>query len=269
MRDDEPKYRGNLVYVRPPEHIASELEDLADDQYFYEQIEKNRPSENDDEEEEHAHNRRPNVDREVAFLHGSGKKRRKNRPQDHNGKIIVRDEDVYGDYGEMVLPHRDVEMHDTYERNTHESGLHDPSSYTYEVDYGKPSRKHRPKCNVDCALKKNKLTIDASVYNQPKKRPNARPNVRPLARPNARPNPLDQPHTYPGTVFVHRPKTKKKFEKIMVTKKLEGPEELHAEIDKIFERKSKNYNKPGHGKHHWELRIIPQRYDELEEYSIN
>lgn len=242
---DEPRYRDKFVFKRPQQHEASELDDLANDQYFYEQLEKNRPPTESSIEVEHAPDRRPNVNRDVTFLHGSGKKRRKNRPklaniyEPHSQIGAVRDEDVYGDYGEMVLPHRDVEMHDTFERNTHESHVHTPSQYSYDGDGRTQTRKRRPKCNEHNPLKKNRLTIDQNTYNQP------------------------------GTVFVHRPQSKKKFEKIMVTKKLSGPEELHAEIDRIFQRKNKNYSKPGHSKAHWELRIMPQRYEELEEYPIN
>lgn len=55
----------------------------------------------------------------------------------------------------------------------------------------------------------------------------------------------------------------KHYERLMVTKKLNTPEELHEEIDKIFLTKDKNYEKSGHGNSHWELRIVPKRYEDF------
>lgn len=243
-RDKEPKYREKLVYTEPDEHKASELEDLANDQYFYEQLEKNRPPTESSVEVEQVHELRPNVNRDVVFLQGSGKKRGRNRQKlahiykrpAHIGAII--DEDEYGDYGEMVFPHRDVEMHDTFEKNTHESHVHAPAQYSHDGSTG--LRKRRPKCNLCTPSKQSaRLQYGNNSYNQQK------------------------------SVYVHRPKNKKHFERIMVTKKLNGADELHAEIDKIFQMKNQNYNKPGHSKAHWELRIMPQRYEELEEYPTN
>lgn len=240
--DDEnvPKHRERLTFRRlppppPPPHSfeASEVEDLADDQYFYDQLEKTRPLTESSIEVEHVYNERPHVNREVAF-HGSGMRRGKHRQKSANirghADVALEDVDVYGDYGEMVMPDRDVEMHETFEKNTHESHVHQPSQYPYD--------------------------------NRMKSRKRYRSNSNPLKH-NAK---LSQSHrTRKKQVFiVHKPTNDKKFEKIMVTKKINTADQLHDEIDKIFETKNKYYDKRGHDKAHWELRIVPQRYEEPE-----
>lgn len=261
-KEKEPKHRERLTTYRKPrphEFEASEMDDLANDQYFYDQLEKNKPSTESNADVEHVYEKRPNPNREVVFYQGgNGRKRGKHR-QKFNANIQtghVVDEDIFGDYGEMVMPDRDVEMHDTYEKNTKESHVHDPAQYSYDERVRQKKRHRRPSCNnYNPMIEDGGLIYGTNSHGLPHNHQSLQnyPNVQ---------HPNSQHHK---TVIVHQPVRKKKFERIMVTKKLTSPDELHAEIDKIFEMKNKHYDKRGHDKSHWELRIMPQRYEEHEE----
>lgn len=232
--EKEPKHRSRLTHRRPRPHVheAAEVEDLANDQYFYEQLEKSKPTTESSTEVEHVHDNRPNVNHEIIF-HGSGKKREKHRQKlanvrDHG--YPLKDVDVYGDYGEMVMPHRDVEMYETFEKNTHEAHVHEPPRQILYDDRLRPKKRQR-------------------IYH----------NVK-TTQPHGS-------HKNQNLLIVHRPAKNKKFERIMVTKKINTPDQLHDEINKIFETKNKYYDKRGHDKAHWELRIVPQRYEQPEELT--
>lgn len=252
-KDKEPKHRERLrVHIKPrphdtseydtsehetsehetSDHEAAELDDLSNDQYFYDQLEKNKPTTESSEEIEHVHvhdRPRHNPNHDVVFYHGS---RKGNKKEKHRQKLaniqdqpVNKDEDTFDDYGEMVMPDKDVEMHDTFEKNTKESYVHGPVH----------KKRRRPIC---------------SDHNPTSEMGNI------LHTTNSHSLPYHNHKT------VYEPVRKRKFERIMVTKKLSSPDELHAEIDKIFQMKNKHYNKRGHDKSHWELRIVPQHYDE-------
>lgn len=275
----------------------SEIDDLNDDDFFYEQLEKRRPPMESSDEVEEVKEERPHVNRDVVFVHGLNHNKRRGKQRQKFAQIssdatILADinDDTYDDYGEMEMPDTDVEMHDTYEQNTKEG----------HMQYGppRPSYQQRPPYNSPKWRGKVPVMLNTRpggpAYARPGPPPiplNHRPgpaprpipvmNARPIpninvARPpppmNGRPAPLafgsaqDSPKVVP---IIDRPVHKQTFERITITKKLKTPDELHEEIDKIFQMKTENYNKKGHDKSHWELRIVPFRYKTHEEYGNN
>lgn len=279
--DKDPKHREKYqTYREPLSHdfsgsdvsfggsdiSASEVDDLANDQFFYDQLEKNKPSTESNADVEHVHEKRRNPNHDVVYHGGNGHKRGKHRQKSanfQNGHASgLQDEDIFGDYGEMVMPDRDVEMHDTYERNTKESHVHGPAQYSYDGNV-RPKKRRRPTCNNPNPIVHG-TNSQVSVPH----------NHQPLQNhPDLNHQNLQHHKTLSGRHsvhhLVHEPVHKRQFERIMVTKKLSSPDELHAEIDKIFEQKNKHYDKRGHEKSHWELRIVPKRYDEHEEQQTN
>lgn len=255
-KDKEPKHRERLTtYRKPQSHEYDEVDDMANDQYFYDHLEKNKPTTESNADVEHVHG---NPNRDVVFYHGgNGNKRGKHRNKYANIQISTnadgtQDEDIFGDYGEMIMPDRDVEMHDTYEKNTKESHVHGPAQYSNDGTL-RPKKGRRPICITQNPIVQSPRHTDVT-------------NSHGLPH-NHRPLPNNQNLKNHKTIIVHQPVRKKKFERIMVTKKLSSPDELHAEIDKIFEMKNKHYDQRGHGKSHWKLRIVPQRYDHEEQQT--
>lgn len=260
-KDKEPKHRERLTIYRKPqpqphEYDASEADDLANDQYFYDQLEKNKPTTESGADVEHVHGKRPNPNpnRDVVFFHGgNGNKRGKHRLKNANIQISThtdgtQDEDIFGDYGEMIMPDRDVEMHDTYEKNTKEFHVHRPAQYAYDEKLRPKKIRRPPTCITQNPIIQSPRHTDViNSHGLPH-------NHQPLSN--------QENLKHHKTVIVHQPVRKRKFERIMVTKKLSSPDELHAEIDKIFQTKNKHYDQRGHEKSHWELRIVPQRYDD-------
>lgn len=252
----------DLVRVTDPSEAseASELDDLANDQYFYDQLEKSKPSTESSADVDHVYEKRRHPNHEVVFYHGASSGRRgKQRKKSANIQIAnigTRDRDIFGDYGEMVMPDRDVEMHDTYEKNTKESHVHVPGHYSNNKKL-RSKKRRRPIC-----INPNPLihTYGSSLHDTPH---DHKPliNLENISHQQTQ----HQNLKHHQNIIVHQPDRNQHFERIMVTKKLSSADQLHAEIDKIFETKNKNYDKRGHDKAHWELRIVPQRYDEHEE----
>lgn len=248
----------DLFHVADPSE-ASELDDLANDQHFYDQLEKSKPSTVSSADVDHVYEKRRHPNHEVVLYHGAnGGRRGKQRKKSANiqtANVDTRDRDIFGDYGEMVMPDRDVEMHDTYEKNTKESHVLGPAHYSNHKKL-RPKERRQPIC-----INPNPLihTYGTSSHSTPH---NHRP---PSNLENIPHQQLQHPNQkHQQSIIVHQPVRNKQFERIMVTKKLSSADQLHAEIDKIFETKNKNYDKRGHDKAHWELRIVPQRYDEHE-----
>lgn len=267
----KPKRRQKLTYLtsrrRPvpttdddfdaPDHVASEVEDLANDEYFYEQLEKNRPTTERSEEVEEVHEVRPHVNRDVVFVQGKknqmrGKQRQQmTRLNFPNAPFTAVKDDTYNDYGEMEMPDADVEMHDTFEQNTKEGYMQFPSD-----NVNQPPIRHK---NV------------GQPHYVPHQRPKCR-KKRPIKL-NARPAPSTIQSTQirvngnkpTKAIRSDEPADERRFERIEITKQFSTPDELHAEIDKIFQLKNANFNKRGHHKSHWELRIMPIGYKTHEE----
>lgn len=217
------------------ENGASELEDLANDQFFYEQLERNKPSTESSADVEHVTTGPPKVNREVVFIHhknaNDGNRIDKHREKlldsfDEDKMILAAIEaDIYSDYGdmEMDMEKKDVEMYESADKNTKESRIQSST-----VQY---TTKREP-------LHKKESTVQATI------------------KPNAKLVEKARDQKRRRTIYIHRPS--ENSDSILITKKLTTPDELHAEINKIFALKNKNYNKRGHDKTHWELRIIPQ-----------
>lgn len=317
-----PKRRGKFTYDathRKPESDGSdatdgdehnsEIDDLNDDDFFYEQLEKRKPPMESSDEVEEVKDEQPNVNRDVVFVHGLNHNKRRGKQRQKFAQIssdaaILADinDDTYDDYGEMELPDTDVEMHDTYEQNTKEGQMmYGPPRPGFEQrppPYVSPKWRAKNPLNPallnarpngpmygrpgppPLSLRPGPAPINTRpipLMNAPLNAPlNARPKPsinapRPAAPINTRPAPLafGSAQNNPKIVPIDRPVHKQTFERITITKKLKTPDELHEEIDKIFQMKTENYNKKGHDKSHWELRIVPLRYKTHEEYGNN
>lgn len=319
----QPKRRAKLSYDlthrnRKPEYDeieigddrTSEIEDLTDDDFFYAQLEKRKPTtESSDEVEQVKEEQPPHVNRDIVFVHGlnhdkrRGKQRQKFAQINSDAAILADiNEDTYDDYGEMEMPDTDVEMHDTYEPNTKEGHMQQAVDSKYNYGPVRPSYEQRPPyAPVPKWRMKTPVMLNARptgpMYARPVPPMNLRPvppmsarpaptmNGRPIPSMSARPSPTISPRPnngmlaygppknsqkiIPMDIPIERPVHKQTFERITITKKLKTPDELHEEIDKIFQMKTENYNKKGHDKSHWELRIVPLRYKTHEEYGNN
>lgn len=227
-----PRQRENIFIRRPqvthPE-VMSEIDDLANDDYFYEHLKNGQPPTESSAEVEQIHPKQIPANREVVPVHGQvnrGKQRYANRSKIRIKVAPVKDEDTYDDYGFMELDDANEEMQSSREDEEHVK--------TAQVILKKPCGRR------NCNSKKRKQSV-SHVTEILKIQPTQEP-------------------------IENRPKQKsKKSERLVVTKRLSTPEELHAEIDKIFESKKKNYDKHGHDKSHWELRIVPKRYEDYED----
>lgn len=283
---------------------ADEIDDLADDDFFYEQLNKRRPTTESSDEVESVHDAQPHVNREVVFVHGiQTKQKAKQREKTKDSSEHTELTDDYDDYGEMEMPDADVEMHDTSEQNTKEGHMqHNAGDNKFNLGPGRPPfPQSRPPYIPHPQSKWRILSpvrpipgplnpIFANpVYSKPgplgppiRPAPPVRPHPNPIhlnpvhpippyAKPSLgiapnkpHPSPPQQPSIQP--IPLERPVHTQKFERIEITKKLKSADDLHAEIDKIFETKKQNYDKHGHDKSHWELRIVPLRYKTHEEY---
>lgn len=310
IRDGQPRRRAKLTYDlthRKPksdeiegDDPTSEIEDLTDDDFFYAQLERRRPTTESSDEVEQVKDEQPShVNRDIVYVHGLNHNKRRGKQRQKFAQIssdaaILADinEDTYDDYGEMEMPDSDVEMHDTYEPNTKEGHMQQAVNYAPL----RPAYDQRPPYVSPTWRVKNPVMLNARptvpMYTRPVPPMNLRPvppmsarpapaiNARPMPSMNARPVPTMSPRpsngmlaygppNSPKIVPIERPVHKQTFERITITKKLKTPDELHEEIDKIFQMKTENYNKKGHDKSHWELRIVPLRYKTHEEYGSN
>lgn len=221
-----PRLRGRLntrPIIKRPEKENDEIEDLKNDQYFYHQLEKNKFTTESSEEVEKVHPIRPNVNREVVFYHGNNGE--KSSKQKHNANFKDDEYDDYEDYGDVDSENDDVEMYGNYRD--------EPSP----LRGGQLGSLNRPNYRKDCNDSNQRHKCRFGVL-----------NIRPPPPGPARPIAISTKH--------------KQSERITVMKRLQTPDELHAEIDKIIAKKTKNYDKRGHDKSHWELRIVPNRYED-------
>lgn len=322
-RNGHPKIRIKLPEYRKPESEeiettdgddpTSEIEDLNNDDFFYEQLDKRKPTTESSAEVEKVKEVKPNVNRDVVFVHGLNYHKRKGKQRQKFTRInsdaaILADinDDTYDDYGEMELPDSDVEMHDTYEPNTKEGQMQQFDNNKYNYGMVRPNYEQRPsfapipKWRMKNPLMLNPRPAIGPMFARPVIPMNMRPMdtwpmqsmvarpvqpliTRPIPKMSAKPATIaprpnngmnamlayDPPKNSPKLIPLERPIHKQKSERITITKKLRTPAELHEEIDKIFQMKTENYNKKGHEKSHWELRIVPLRYKTHEEYGNN
>lgn len=274
-KNGQPKRRERLTYLtthkkpkseefEPSDHIASEVDDLANDDFFYEQLDKNKPTTESSVEVEEVHEVQPHVNRDVVLIHGSKDKRRGKQHQKmihfnyESPKATQQpNDDIYDDYGEMEMKDADVEMHDTFEQNTKEG----------HAQHANDGRLNKP-LNFAPVMH----TYDARPHYIPTQRPKSRKKNPPRSNARPRPTPSTNQNRHIPTRKskvnnLNPPTQKQKYDQIKITKKLNSPDELHAEIDKIFQKKNANYNKRGHQNAHWELSIMPIDYKTHEEFS--
>lgn len=302
-RNEQQKCREKLPYTsihRKPksqgsdtsddDDSTSEIDDLNDDDYFYEQLEKRKPTTESNEDVEQVSEKQPHVNRDVVFVHGLNHHKRRGKHRQKYTKInsdaaILADinDDTYDDYGEIDTPDLDVEMHETYEPMTKEG--HMQQAVTNKYNYGpvRPAYEQRPRTRwriknpvmLNARPNGSMFTRRVPPMNLRQVPPmNARPNMNTRLASNMSPRPnggmlaYSMPPKKPSKIVpIDRPVHKQTFERITITKKLNSPDELHEEIDKIFEMKNENYHKKGHDKSHWELRIVLLRYKTHEEYD--
>lgn len=281
-KNGQPKRRQRLRYMmanrrpkseefEPFDHVASEVDDLANDEYFYEQLEKNKPTTESSADVEDVHLIQPHVNRDVVFIQGTNKKRRgKQRQQTtrfnyKSPQVASGNEDMYNDYGEMVeMPDADVEMHETFEQNTKEGNMKHPIGGRLNRPFNHPVKpSNHPVMHSSGGRQQHHIPTQQTTQ-KPKCRKRRPTNtfVRPSFNQNKR-TPNNGSKQIAGNSSVRKPK----FDQIKVTKKLNNADELHAEIDKIFLKKNANYDKRGHQNSHWELRIVPIDYKTHEEYG--
>lgn len=252
MNRTSPKQREN-IYIRKPKiaHVdgeAYELEDLANDDFFFEQLSKGQHSfESDSESAEEVSPKKSNEDREVILLQipadqKTEKHRIRKRPKVYIKLAPTKEEDTYDDYGVMDLENASEEMQNSFEK---EENIRSENLKVMK----------RPCGRTNCNPRKLK----------PKQKP------KPIPKQKSKPTLLklkpkeESVHVTEvvNVAPVHRQKSKhKSFERIVQRSKLNTPDELHDEIDKIFETKDKNYERRGHENSHWELKIVPKRYDD-------
>lgn len=247
-----PRQREN-IFIRKPkvervEGEAYELEDLANDDYFFEQLSKGQhASESGSESVEAINPKNAHENREVILLQipadqkPAEKHRIRKRPKVYIKLAPIKEEDIYDDYGVMDIENASEEMQNSFEK---EENIRAANLEVLKRSCGRTncsSRKLKPK---------------------PKPSPQPKPQQRPILKlkPKQESVHVTEVLNVPPT---HRQRSKsKRFERIVQTSKLDNPDELHDEIDKIFETKDKNYGKRGHDNSHWELRIVPKRYDD-------
>lgn len=257
MNRTSPRQREN-IFIRKPKvkyvpGEAYELEDLANDDYFFEQLSKGQDSsESVSESMEEISPKDSHENREVILLQipadqKTEKHRIRKRPKVYIKLAPIKQEDTYDDYGVMDLENASEEMQNSFEK---EENIRAKNLKVVKRPCG------RTNCNINRNIK-------------PKLKP------KPTPKPKAKPKPILKLKPKQQSVHVtevvnvppvHRQRSKSKsFERIVQTSKLDNPDELHDEIDKIFETKDKHYEKRGHDNSHWELKIVPKRYDDYTE----
>lgn len=204
---------------------AGEVDDLTNDQYFYDQLEKNKFTTESSDEIESVGPTRSKVNRKVVYYQGG--KDAKSGKQRYSESLTTLNDDLYDDYGDIETAKYD-EVEDMHERRPVEQ-----SPLMDSIEQIDDLKREKARCNSSCRRRQPHRFLPKTRFSH-KRLP--------------RPIRISTPH--------------KKSEQITVTKKLNHPEELHEEIDKILLAKKQNYEKRGHDKSHWELRIVPSRYDD-------
>lgn len=243
-RRERPAYRRPVVTTESSvsEMEAGEAADLANDEFFFEQLEKQTSSEESDEEETILP-KQQEVDKEVVYYQNRGARNRFNNGKEFSEDFKNVDYDDDSDYYD-----------DKNEKNIMEHVYIDP----YDADYDTetvvlpppkaPARKHKPK---------------RSKFNEYSYRNH---NHDPLIdEKDFRMTEIRNMHLPSSPLPPRRFHSRTQNEKIIMTKRFHSPEELYAEIDKIIEAKKRNYDKRGHDNARWELKIVPRRYEDYED----
>lgn len=251
MNRTSPRQREN-IYIRKPKvkHVkgeAYELEDLANDDYFFEQLSKGQRSlDSDSESVEDSHENHEVILLQVPADQKTEKHRIRKRPKVYIKLAPIIQEDTYDDYGIMDLENASEEMQNSFEK---EENIRAENLKVVNRPCGR--------------------SLNCNIMRKLKPKPNASPKPKAKAKPILKLKPKQESVHVTEVVNVppvHRQRSKsKRFEKIVQTSKLDTPDELHDEIDKIFGTKDKNYEKRGHDNSHWELKIVPKRYDDYTE----
>lgn len=240
-----PGQRGKLSFItarpkRPLKQQVSEVDDLADDQYFYNQLAKQNPTTN--QMGTKAVVGKANYNK---ILNENVKLGKIRNPYMHYVMEILKpvredvNEDIYDDYGNTDMDDKDVEMYDNHNHN--EGALYQTSPI---IPYGVNKFRHSQRVPY------NKYPFMCNHYQQKAKPKKKKPKHVQF---------IDVLHIPQTNRSTHK---RKRPEQIMITKLLETPDQLHAEIDKIFKNKFKNNGKRPNDKSHWELRIIPNNDDD-------
>lgn len=251
VSDPPPRRRGKGIYRRPGfskdrseergKRIvaaeAAEAEDLADDSFFFAQLRKDKKKKKSKKNRK-AHPGKKHAgrhDEDVVLVHGAGSSK-----SERTRAVGVEDEaqDYLENGNEAEFVDQDYYDNGDYAAAEVESEKADVEEIEAPVGRVKTRRKQKAKKHG----KRFHYTEIVSIH----------PDPRP-AKKAARPEPVHK---------IHHTRTSR----IVETKKFHDPERLYSEIDKILDMKQRNYEKRGHDKTHWELRIIPRRY---EDYDYN
>lgn len=254
------RFRSSRMTPKPFPFIeqteAAEAADLADDSFFYKKLNRLPAS----SRKAHSSPRSSKINRDVILFHNSGGPQSiqirpgSNEDNDDDDDDSGSDEQVKensdeesnegnDDEFEAEKPNVDTQYHSDYElfEEIPPQVVPVTSIPRRSVPPIKPVKRRDPTHNV----------INASGRSANKLTPRRR---QPLV-------PCNQNHS-----ATHHQKTKivttTQHATSRVTKKFDNPEELFAEIDKIIDRKSRNYDKAGDDKTHWELKIVPTQKDQ-------
>lgn len=223
--------------TKPPKE-AAEASVLADDKFFFDQLEKRRPPEQDSEEIEMLRPKNPMPRKEVGFVHKDDKKKNE-KQNDYETYDDVDEEGVDTDNTD------DTDQQNDYGTdNDREEVMNEHSSS--EVNYANFHRKeqHLNKDGTRTVDVSGSTVIckDHPTHSQHK-----------TEAPSEVEAPSNSEHV-PQEVPSRRYRIKRKRNE---TKKFTTPEQLYAEIEKILEQKRKSRSKKDD---FYELRIQPPKY---------
>lgn len=242
-----------------------EAADLADDSNFYKQLEEDKtPKKRENPKVIHSKLKNAQVDKDVILYHNHENQR---RPKP-DGDEYYDEEEAEGDpegEDEYVEPDSGQQSgEDEYEEVENPDG--EPDYEIIETQPPVPGRRPvaRPRPVIPRIPVKPVKPRDPTlaVVNAARGHRSNRLTPRrrqPPIRPNNN-NPCNEQISGPH----HRQSKTKTITResvIKSTKKFHSPDELYAEIAKIIDRKKKNYERPGHGNTHWELKIVPTHED--------
>lgn len=281
--DPSKRKRGKGIYRRPGfskydsaeklqklvEKEAGEAADLADDSFFFAQFKKNNKKRNKQKSKNNKKSSRipqkhvEELDKDIVFVHGNRalqSERLTNAIPAEEVDYLENDDNGNDTENKNVNGNVNInEEPDYYDDVESEKGDVEDVNPDYEivevetewpVERVKPRRRLKPKHKrrpvhisrkpqpVDPIQNERRFHFTEIVNIHPKKK-----SIRPKK--------------------IHTIKHKK-TNRIVETRKFHEPEQLYAEIDKIFDQKQRNYAKRGHDKTHWELRILPRHYEDYD-----
>lgn len=216
------------VTTNPPKE-AAEASDLADDKFFFDQLEKRRPPKQDSDEIEMLQPKNPKPRKEVGFVHKDDRKKNE-KQNDYETYEDVNEEKVYTDYTDQ--------QGDYGIDNDQDEIMNDHSSTEANYENFRMKEQHLHKDGTRTVNEGGTTVIckDHIIHTHQEADVPSVAEQKPQEVPSRR----------------HRLKRKRNE-----TKKFGTPEQLYAEIERILEQKRKNHSKKDD---FYELRIQPLKH---------